>query len=308
MDRFTNRQPAAVLLAAPFGSLDQRSPRGTLDLVGTGIPRRVFHANQLRRMGVRRALPPTGRAVLLAGSRARTSVVRSLAQCVGAGRVGPDCVLVAVPRHQCRATFQCLENPSVRRAMPDDDLHGRRPDARQPPIMASVGHSCDVVCHRRVRSVPAGRTRRLCPADCGYCTGGLLIAETERRENSAATRSVASPIQILIPTTPALDSHRSRRAVNCSGRCAVQNSLLDGLVQRLGGSANAATIFGAPLERGDVTVIPVARASYAFGGGSGTKSGEEGSGGGGGVRVAPVGYIEIRPASFSTSRSWTGPS
>jgi uncharacterized spore protein YtfJ len=86
----------------------------------------------------------------------------------------------------------------------------------------------------------------------------------------------------------------------------VQNSLLDGLVQRLGGSANAATIFGAPLERGDVTVIPVARASYAFGGGSGTKSGEEGSGGGGGVRVAPVGYIEIRPGVvlYKPIRDW----
>ena len=87
---------------------------------------------------------------------------------------------------------------------------------------------------------------------------------------------------------------------------AVQNSLLDGLVQRLGGTANAATIFGAPLERGDVTVIPVARASYAFGGGSGTKSGEEGSGGGGGVRVAPVGYIEIRPGVvlYKPIRDW----
>lgn len=74
----------------------------------------------------------------------------------------------------------------------------------------------------------------------------------------------------------------------------VQDSFLDRLAQRLGGTANAATVFGAPVERGDVTVIPVARAAYGFGGGGGTRSGEEGSGGGGGVRVAPVGYIEIR--------------
>ena len=66
----------------------------------------------------------------------------------------------------------------------------------------------------------------------------------------------------------------------------IQNSFLDTLAQRLGGTANAATIFGAPVERGDVTVIPVARAAYGFGGGSGTRSGDEGSGGGGGVRVA----------------------
>jgi uncharacterized spore protein YtfJ len=74
----------------------------------------------------------------------------------------------------------------------------------------------------------------------------------------------------------------------------VEQSFLDRLAQRLGGTANAATVFGAPVERGDVTVIPVARALYGFGGGAGTRSGEEGSGGGGGMRVAPVGYIEIR--------------
>jgi uncharacterized spore protein YtfJ len=86
----------------------------------------------------------------------------------------------------------------------------------------------------------------------------------------------------------------------------VQNSFLDGLAQRLGGTANAATIFGAPVERGDVTVIPVARAAYAFGGGSGTRSGEEGSGGGGGVQVAPVGYIEIRSGVvlYKPIRDW----
>lgn len=86
----------------------------------------------------------------------------------------------------------------------------------------------------------------------------------------------------------------------------VQNSLLDGLAQRLGGTANAATIFGAPVERGDVTVIPVAKVAYAFGGGSGIRSGEEGSGGGGGVRVTPVGYIEIRPEAvlYRPIRDW----
>jgi uncharacterized spore protein YtfJ len=86
----------------------------------------------------------------------------------------------------------------------------------------------------------------------------------------------------------------------------VQDSFLDRLAERLGGTANAATIFGAPVERGDVTVIPVARAAYGFGGGSGTRSGEEGSGGGGGVRVAPVGYIEMRPGVvlYRPIRDW----
>jgi len=86
----------------------------------------------------------------------------------------------------------------------------------------------------------------------------------------------------------------------------IHDSFLDTLAQRLGGTANAATIFGAPVERGDVTVIPVARAAYGFGGGSGTRSGDEGSGGGGGVRVAPVGYIEIRPGVvlYRPIRDW----
>ena len=86
----------------------------------------------------------------------------------------------------------------------------------------------------------------------------------------------------------------------------IHDSFLDTLAQRLGGTANAATIFGTPVERGDVTVIPVARAAYGFGGGSGTRSGDEGSGGGGGVRVAPVGYIEIRPGVvlYRPIRDW----
>jgi hypothetical protein len=33
----------------------------------------------------------------------------------------------------------------------------------------------------------------------------------------------------------------------------VQDGFLDRLAQRLGGTANAATIFGAPIERGDET-------------------------------------------------------
>ena len=76
-----------------------------------------------------------------------------------------------------------------------------------------------------------------------------------------------------------------------------QENFLDRMAQRLGGTANAATIFAAPIECGEVTVIPVAKAMYGFGGGDGTKQNEQGSGGGGGVRVIPVGYIEIRNGS-----------
>jgi len=74
-----------------------------------------------------------------------------------------------------------------------------------------------------------------------------------------------------------------------------RHSFVEQLAQRLGIAANATTVYGEPVERGDVTVIPVAKARYGFGGGSGTnKTGEEGSGGGGGVSVTPIGYIEIK--------------
>ena len=78
-----------------------------------------------------------------------------------------------------------------------------------------------------------------------------------------------------------------------------ESSFVEGLAYQLGITANARNIYGEPVERDGVTVIPVAQAAYGFGGGSGSgkkESGEagEGSGGGGGVMLMPVGYIEIK--------------
>jgi uncharacterized spore protein YtfJ len=73
-----------------------------------------------------------------------------------------------------------------------------------------------------------------------------------------------------------------------------QTNFVERLAQKLGISANAATIYGEPVERDGVTVIPAAKAMYGFGGGAGKKAGEEGTGGGGGVAIKPVGYIEIK--------------
>ena len=76
-----------------------------------------------------------------------------------------------------------------------------------------------------------------------------------------------------------------------------------GLVERIAGllgvRASASAVFGDPVERAGVTVIPVARVRWGFGGGSGSgKDGEdEGGGGGGGVSAKPVGYIEVRDGS-----------
>jgi uncharacterized spore protein YtfJ len=96
------------------------------------------------------------------------------------------------------------------------------------------------------------------------------------------------------------------------------------MAEKLGAVAKAATIFGEPVERAGVTIIPVAKARWGFGGGAGhrkkgddagnlgggspeRRAGEEedGGGGGGGVTVTPVGFIEIKDgqAEFRPIRS-----
>jgi uncharacterized spore protein YtfJ len=69
---------------------------------------------------------------------------------------------------------------------------------------------------------------------------------------------------------------------------------LQRLAERIGASAHAAAVFGEPVDREGVTVIPVAKATWGFGGGSGGEAENQGSGGGGGSFVSPLGYIEVR--------------
>jgi uncharacterized spore protein YtfJ len=69
-------------------------------------------------------------------------------------------------------------------------------------------------------------------------------------------------------------------------------------------------VFGEPVQSGQRTVIPVARVSWGFGGGSGRNLGPrkveegqkeerrppgEGGGGGGGIQIKPLGVYEITP-------------
>ncbi len=76
-------------------------------------------------------------------------------------------------------------------------------------------------------------------------------------------------------------------------------SFLDRMAERVSSNARAEAVYGSPVERDGVTVIPVAKVRWGFGGGDGTSLGEDaapaagGSGGGGGVMVSPIGYIEI---------------
>jgi uncharacterized spore protein YtfJ len=72
--------------------------------------------------------------------------------------------------------------------------------------------------------------------------------------------------------------------------------LVEKLVERLGAQLAISTVYGAPVERDGVTVVPVAVARLGFGGGSGIdpRKQQEGEGGGGLGSVAPVGYIELK--------------
>ena len=87
------------------------------------------------------------------------------------------------------------------------------------------------------------------------------------------------------------------------------------MAEKLGAVARAATIFGEPVERDGITIVPVAKARWGFGGGAGQRldeggQQEDGGGGGGAVQVTPVGFIEIKnnAANFrpirTVSLSW----
>lgn len=74
------------------------------------------------------------------------------------------------------------------------------------------------------------------------------------------------------------------------------DDLLTTLADRVGAQFSASTVFGAPVERDGLTVIPVATVRFGFGGGGGgDATGEQsGEGGGGGGTGSPAGYIEIK--------------
>jgi uncharacterized spore protein YtfJ len=80
------------------------------------------------------------------------------------------------------------------------------------------------------------------------------------------------------------------------------DKLLARLAEQIGAQATVKAVFGEAIQRGDVTVIPVARVRWAFGGGGGTvpatldgpPAAGSGSGAGGGATADPMGYMEIR--------------
>lgn len=95
-------------------------------------------------------------------------------------------------------------------------------------------------------------------------------------------------------------------------RAGPAEQFLERLAERVGGRAGVETVFGPPIQSGELTVIPVARIRWGVGGGGGAseKDGASGSGGGGGLAADPVGYLEVGPggATFRhVGRPWANP-
>lgn len=130
------------------------------------------------------------------------------------------------------------------------------------------------------------------------------------------TASRRSSVWHVIAPSLAEGSLRRQCAVTDERRSDVTTATQDGptladeLLQRIGQvvgeKATVSVVFGDPVEREGITVIPVAKSRFAFGGGggAGTHSGQEGSGGGGGggAVVSPVGYIEVHDGSARFKR------
>lgn len=79
-----------------------------------------------------------------------------------------------------------------------------------------------------------------------------------------------------------------------SGR--VIGESIPAIIDDLRKSASVESVYGDAIEVGDLTMIPVARIAYGFGGGFGSgdeSDAEEGGGVGGGVSARPVGVVEV---------------
>jgi len=93
------------------------------------------------------------------------------------------------------------------------------------------------------------------------------------------------------------------------------------MAEKLGAVARAATVFGEPVERDGVTVIPVAKARWGFGGGAGQRQDdgaggrqEDGAGGGGGgtrgtgaSTTEHIQFVKVLPTAVPTPKAVAPP-
>ena len=106
------------------------------------------------------------------------------------------------------------------------------------------------------------------------------------------------------------DEQQAREAAETAATGGASGLLRD-IAERLGAHAGAQAVFGDPVERDGVTVVPVAQVMIGAGAGSGSSDEDgSGSGAGGGAMTRPLGYLEVRDggATFVPLRpSWTNP-
>jgi uncharacterized spore protein YtfJ len=69
---------------------------------------------------------------------------------------------------------------------------------------------------------------------------------------------------------------------------------VDKLLWRITADLTPKRVFGEPIERDGVMLVPVARVRGGAGGGSGGPPGEEGTGGGGGIDATGLGVFVVK--------------
>ena len=73
--------------------------------------------------------------------------------------------------------------------------------------------------------------------------------------------------------------------------------LLATVIDQIGGKAGANAVFGEPIVRGDLTVVPVAQMIIGAGAGNGiSDEAGSGAGAGSGALTRPIGHLEITDA------------
>jgi uncharacterized spore protein YtfJ len=82
---------------------------------------------------------------------------------------------------------------------------------------------------------------------------------------------------------------------NTSASTPPRSAFIQRLTDAFSSNVDARSVYGEPIERDGITIIPVAHVRWGMGGGDGGDvEGNGGGGGGGGVSASPIGYIEIK--------------
>ncbi|WP_406830275.1 hypothetical protein ABEG17_14930 [Pedococcus sp. KACC 23699] len=74
---------------------------------------------------------------------------------------------------------------------------------------------------------------------------------------------------------------------------------VDQLLSQITDDLTPRKVFGEPIERDGVMLVPVARVRGGAGGGSGGRDGDEGSGGGGGMDAKGLGVFVVKDGNVS---------